>query len=224
MMCMVWVSFYWTVSGKGISIEGLWYSLLPWLIMSVVFKYESLLIWYAIPESADLPVDAVLSCSATSLIYRILVTYVKDGFVPWRIHAEKVCRRLWGSVKRRVLRCNFHDLNILLWNLTAWLIEQERPLWICIEEFWNAQVRMVTGDNAFTAKAIAQECGIFEADGIVVEGPVFRTWSEQQLDADLDKLCVSSKIYYSLNENLVVTSYLFYWCNKNNPIFLSSNI
>jgi len=61
-----------------------------------------------------------------------------------------------------------------------------------------------------TAWLIEQECGIFKADGIVVEGPVFRTWSEQQLDADLDKLCVSSKIYCSLNENLVVTSYLFY--------------
>lgn len=69
---------------------------------------------------------------------------------------------------------------------------------------------MVTGDNAFTAKAIAQECGIFEEDGIVVEGPDFRTWSEDRLDTDLDKLCVSSKIYYSLNEDLVVTSYLFY--------------
>lgn len=82
---------------------------------------------------------------------------------------------------------------------------------------------MVTGDNAYTAKAIAQECGIFEADGIVVEGPVFRTWSEHQLDTDLDKLCVSSKIYYSLNENLVVTSYLFYQCLKT-ILCLGSNI
>ena len=193
--------------------------------MSVVFEYERglLLIWLSIPESANLPVDALLSCSATNLIYHILVTYVKDAFVPWRTHAEKVCRRLWGSVKWRVLRYNFQDLIILLWNLTAWMIEQEWPTWICIEKFWIGQVRMVTGDNAYTAKAIAQECGIFEADGIVVEGPVFRTWSEHQLDTDLDKLCVSSRIYYSLNENLVVTSYLFYRCLRT-ILCLGSNI
>lgn len=49
---------------------------------------------------------------------------------------------------------------------------------------------MVTGDNKFTAKAIAQECGILMEDGIVVEGPDFRTWDEARLDKDLGKLCV----------------------------------
>lgn len=49
---------------------------------------------------------------------------------------------------------------------------------------------MVTGDNKLTAKAIAQECGILMEDGIVVEGPDFRTWDEARLDRDLAKLCV----------------------------------
>lgn len=35
-------------------------------------------------------------------------------------------------------------------------------------------VRMVTGDNLTTAKAIAGECGIYTAGGIVMEGPAFR--------------------------------------------------
>ncbi|KMZ61440.1 Calcium-transporting ATPase 1 [Zostera marina] len=35
-------------------------------------------------------------------------------------------------------------------------------------------VRMVTGDNINTAKAIARECGILTDDGIAIEGPKFR--------------------------------------------------
>ncbi|KAL6886410.1 cation transporting ATPase [Trichoderma longibrachiatum] len=35
-------------------------------------------------------------------------------------------------------------------------------------------VRMVTGDNKITAEAIAKECGIVQADSVVMEGPEFR--------------------------------------------------
>lgn len=43
-------------------------------------------------------------------------------------------------------------------------------------------VRMVTGDNKLTAKAIAEDCGILQPDSIVMEGPEFRNMhlSEQQ--------------------------------------------
>jgi Ca2+-transporting ATPase len=50
---------------------------------------------------------------------------------------------------------------------------------------------MVTGDNIFTAKAIAQECGILDDKGLVVEGKDFRTWDAVQLDRDLKHLSVS---------------------------------
>lgn len=49
---------------------------------------------------------------------------------------------------------------------------------------------MVTGDNKFTAKAIAQECGILTEGGLVVEGPDFRTWDEARIDRDIEKLVV----------------------------------
>lgn len=44
-------------------------------------------------------------------------------------------------------------------------------------------VRMVTGDNLLTAKAIAQECGIYTpaTGGIVMEGPVFRKLDEAEM-------------------------------------------
>lgn len=44
-------------------------------------------------------------------------------------------------------------------------------------------VRMVTGDNILTGKAIAKECGIYKPDegGIAMEGPDFRRLSEDKL-------------------------------------------
>lgn len=53
-------------------------------------------------------------------------------------------------------------------------------------------VRMVTGDNVVTAKAIATECGIY-TDGIVMEGPVFRALSEEQMNEVLPKLQVLAR-------------------------------
>lgn len=53
-------------------------------------------------------------------------------------------------------------------------------------------VRMVTGDNATTAKAIAKECGIY-TDGLVIEGPDFRRLSEQEMDQMLPRLQVLAR-------------------------------
>lgn len=53
-------------------------------------------------------------------------------------------------------------------------------------------VRMVTGDNIVTAKAIATECGIFK-NGIVMEGPVFRNLSDEEMTATLPRLQVLAR-------------------------------
>ncbi|KAM5350407.1 hypothetical protein ACJ41O_006912 [Fusarium nematophilum] len=53
-------------------------------------------------------------------------------------------------------------------------------------------VRMVTGDNARTAQAIATECGIY-TDGVVMEGPDFRRLSEAEMDAVLPRLQVLAR-------------------------------
>ncbi|KAI1848125.1 hypothetical protein JX265_005878 [Neoarthrinium moseri] len=53
-------------------------------------------------------------------------------------------------------------------------------------------VRMVTGDNAVTAQAIATECGIY-TDGIIMEGPVFRTLSDDDMNEILPKLQVLAR-------------------------------
>jgi Ca2+-transporting ATPase len=54
-------------------------------------------------------------------------------------------------------------------------------------------VRMVTGDNVLTAKAIAQDCGILVDGGVVMEGSAFRQLSEKDMDAIIPKLCVLAR-------------------------------
>lgn len=54
-------------------------------------------------------------------------------------------------------------------------------------------VRMVTGDNILTAKAIAQECGIFTPGGIAMEGPKFRKLSSHQMNQVIPRLQVLAR-------------------------------
>lgn len=54
-------------------------------------------------------------------------------------------------------------------------------------------VRMVTGDNVMTAKAIAEDCGILVPGGLVMEGPTFRKLSKRDMDAIIPKLCVLAR-------------------------------
>ncbi|RDX68387.1 putative calcium-transporting ATPase 11, plasma membrane-type, partial [Mucuna pruriens] len=53
-------------------------------------------------------------------------------------------------------------------------------------------VRMVTGDNINTAKAIARECGIL-TDGIAIEGPDFRNKSQQEMEEIIPKIQVMAR-------------------------------
>ena len=53
-------------------------------------------------------------------------------------------------------------------------------------------VRMVTGDNVSTAKAIATECGIY-TDGIIMEGPQFRKLTRLQMNEVIPQLQVLAR-------------------------------
>ncbi|KAK1586482.1 hypothetical protein Q3G72_002963 [Acer saccharum] len=54
-------------------------------------------------------------------------------------------------------------------------------------------VRMVTGDNINTAKAIARECGILTDDGIAIEGPDFREKKMEDLLELIPKIQVMAR-------------------------------
>lgn len=58
-------------------------------------------------------------------------------------------------------------------------------------------VRMVTGDNINTAKAIARECGIL-TDGLAIEGPDFRNKTQQEMEEIIPKLQVAL-LFHSLD-------------------------
>ncbi|KAL0933980.1 p-type calcium ATPase [Colletotrichum truncatum] len=54
-------------------------------------------------------------------------------------------------------------------------------------------VRMVTGDNFLTAKAIATECGIYTPGGLAMDGPTFRKLTPAQLDLVIPRLQVLAR-------------------------------
>ncbi|KAI9176036.1 plasma membrane calcium [Blastocladiella emersonii ATCC 22665] len=54
-------------------------------------------------------------------------------------------------------------------------------------------VRMVTGDNVATARAIASKCGIYNRGGIVMEGRAFRRLSQESMDKIIPRLQVLAR-------------------------------
>ncbi|XP_008792678.1 calcium-transporting ATPase 10, plasma membrane-type-like isoform X2 [Phoenix dactylifera] len=64
-------------------------------------------------------------------------------------------------------------------------------------------VRMVTGDNINTAKAIARECGILTDEGVAIEGPEFREKSLEELLQLIPKIQVMARSSPLDKHNLV---------------------
>ncbi|KAF9618615.1 hypothetical protein IFM89_002310 [Coptis chinensis] len=58
-------------------------------------------------------------------------------------------------------------------------------------------IKMITGDNVFTARAIAIECGILESDeesnSGVVEGVEFRNYTQEERMERVDSICVMAR-------------------------------
>ncbi|XXG56884.1 hypothetical protein AAC387_Pa03g4191 [Persea americana] len=54
-------------------------------------------------------------------------------------------------------------------------------------------VRMVTGDNIITAKAIARECGILTDGGLAIEGPEFREKNLEEMNELIPKIQVMAR-------------------------------
>ncbi|GKV43749.1 hypothetical protein SLEP1_g51001 [Rubroshorea leprosula] len=60
----------------------------------------------------------------------------------------------------------------------------------------GVNIKMITGDNVFTARAIATECGILRPDqdrGAVVEGEEFRNYTPEERMQKVEKICVMAR-------------------------------
>ncbi|KAA8537012.1 hypothetical protein F0562_029490 [Nyssa sinensis] len=61
----------------------------------------------------------------------------------------------------------------------------------------GVSIKMITGDNVFTARAIAIECGILEPNDdlndAVVEGVTFRNYSQEERMVKIDSICVMAR-------------------------------
>ncbi|XP_058202205.1 putative calcium-transporting ATPase 13, plasma membrane-type [Rhododendron vialii] len=65
-------------------------------------------------------------------------------------------------------------------------------------QYAGVNVKMITGDNIFTARAIATECGILKPNqdmesGAVVEGVEFRNYTPEERMEKVDKICVMAR-------------------------------
>ncbi|KAL5542065.1 hypothetical protein UlMin_009775 [Ulmus minor] len=65
-------------------------------------------------------------------------------------------------------------------------------------QYAGVSVKMITGDNIFTAKAIATECGILRSNqdlssGAVIEGVEFRNYTPEERMEKVDKICVMAR-------------------------------
>ena len=70
--------------------------------------------------------------------------------------------------------------------------------------FSEVQVRMVTGDNLHTAKAIALECGILGSEAAatepnLIEGKVFRALSDKEREDVAEQITVRSLCLLSVS-------------------------
>ncbi|KAH9682423.1 putative calcium-transporting ATPase 13 plasma membrane-type [Citrus sinensis] len=65
-------------------------------------------------------------------------------------------------------------------------------------QYAGVNIKMITGDNVFTAKAIATECGILQpgqdtSTGAVLEGEEFRNYTHEERMEKVDKICVMAR-------------------------------
>ncbi|KAF3441990.1 hypothetical protein FNV43_RR15906 [Rhamnella rubrinervis] len=66
-------------------------------------------------------------------------------------------------------------------------------------------VRMVTGDNINTARAIAKECGILTPDGVAIEGEDFRNLSPEQMKEIIPRIQVIARSS-PMDKHMLVTN------------------
>ena len=61
-------------------------------------------------------------------------------------------------------------------------------------QYAGVNIKMITRDNVFTARATATECGILKpSNGVVIEGMEFKNYIPEERMGKVDKYCVMAK-------------------------------
>ncbi|KAF2137465.1 uncharacterized protein K452DRAFT_235815 [Aplosporella prunicola CBS 121167] len=155
---------------------------------------------------AELTMDNAHALETAMLQYaerslRVIAVAYRD-FEDWPPHQD-------SSPHQEAAAANITDLENLVFIGAFGIRDPLRPEVVeAVRQCQSAGVfvRMVTGDNFFTAKAISSECGIYTAGGIAMDGPTFRTLTPEQLDLVIPRLQVLARS--SPDDKMLLVSHL----------------
>ena len=149
--------------------------------------------------------DQLLARAATHLDPALAIATVDDAFkTRYLDENERLARqglRVMATARRDFDPATFDpgaDLLTLMDGLTllalVGIVDPPRPAAkkaISLAHSAGIQVRMITGDHAITAEAIARELGI---EGRAITGAQFAELSDEQADAEIDEIGVIARV------------------------------
>jgi len=141
-----------------------------------------------LPEQSKAVVTTSINNFATQSLRTIAMLY-KD-FQEW---PPAGVRAQHDDASTAVFEDIFHDMTLL--GVLGIQDPLRHGVSKAVKQCQNAGVvvRMVTGDNVITARAIAKQCGILTDDGVVMTGPEFRQLPDDQMDSMLPRLQVLAR-------------------------------
>lgn len=141
-----------------------------------------------------------LTADATEILNKIISTYAKRSLRTIGIVYKDFEQWPPANVKKQIEDPSQLLLDDLLKEMTFFgVVGIQDPLRTGVSQAVadcvraGVFVRMVTGDNVETAKAIATECGIYTQGGLVMEGPDFRKLDRKKMDEVIPLLQVLAR-------------------------------
>ena len=141
---------------------------------------------------------------------KIFDSYSKERIIKIMDHETSCCARvivlaLTGDENWSEICCN-KKAPLIFYSLISIRDELRKDITSSVKETLNAGVHviMITGDNEYTARAVASEAGIINDDHYIsLSGEKLRTMSDEELTETLPKLAVVSRSLPSDKQRLV---------------------
>ncbi|KAJ3275572.1 Calcium-transporting ATPase 10, plasma membrane-type [Terramyces sp. JEL0728] len=132
---------------------------------------------------------APITANEISIISKNIKAWASEGLRTFALAYKDITTKYDSSIDENI------DSDLIFVALIAIKdpLRKEIPGAVAMCQKAGLVIRMVTGDNILTATKIAKECNIFHGDGIALEGPVFRTMSDEEKLAIVPKLQVLAR-------------------------------